>query len=132
MSRPDPGEVFASDEHRRVLGNLARPRSVASLNAELFKDPHVTLSESEIYDHLSDLEAEGYVKKLGEFDDPAEVVSAAGDDPDVRSLHPSVGKIFKERYGSPLRSHEVQGEHWAMTERGFDALTGPSDEEEEG
>jgi hypothetical protein len=68
----DPGGSFASDAHRRVMAHLPNPDddplSVEALIAErINKDPHTLAhfdSSGEVDDVLSDLEADGYAKKL--------------------------------------------------------------------
>lgn len=66
--RPDPGGNFASDEHRRVMANVPNPDDepldVEGLLAErIAKDDHLNIEEDELVEILSDLEADGHVKK---------------------------------------------------------------------
>lgn len=69
---PDPGGVFASDAHRRVMAHLPNPDddpvSVESLIVErINRDPHTLAhfaSAVEVAEVLNDLEADGYAKPL--------------------------------------------------------------------
>lgn len=69
---PDPGGVFASDAHRRVMAHLPNPQddpvSIEDLIiGRINHDPH-TLSHFDSADDvlgvLRDLEADGYAKEL--------------------------------------------------------------------
>lgn len=120
--RDDPGGIFASDEHRRLAGNLAQPRSIQSLNVEAFKDPHLPLGgEADIVEVLKDLEAEGYVKNVGVHEDAKALVDAVQDDEEAVSLHQSKAKALRER-ASARPNEYLQGEQWVLTERGLEAL----------
>lgn len=66
MSYPaDPGGVFATDVHRRVLGHLPLPgddpTSVEALHDRLSPDAHTDLDGDELASVLEDLEADGHV-----------------------------------------------------------------------
>jgi hypothetical protein len=66
---PDPGEVFASDVHRRVMANVPNPDGdpldVDGLIAErVAKDDYLDIDAAELAEVLADLEADGHVKKL--------------------------------------------------------------------
>lgn len=61
----DPGGVFASDAHRRVMANLPNPNqdplSVEGLQAErIAKDDYLDISDEDLTSVLSDLEADGH------------------------------------------------------------------------
>jgi hypothetical protein len=66
----DPGGIFASDAHRRILGHLATPDAtygweVTPLLARVGPDPHTPFDqgdESGISTVLNDLASEGYAK----------------------------------------------------------------------
>jgi hypothetical protein len=68
----DPGGVFASDAHRRVMAHLPNPGddpvSVEDLIGErINNDPHTLAhfdASDEVAEVLADLEADGYAKKL--------------------------------------------------------------------
>ena len=68
----DPGNVFASDAHRRVMAHLPNPDddpvSVEDLIAErINKDPNTLIhfdTAAEVAEVLADLEADGHAKKL--------------------------------------------------------------------
>ena len=68
----DPGNVFASDAHRRVMAHLPNPDddpvSVEVLIAErINKDPNTLAhfeAANEVAEVLQDLEADGHAKKL--------------------------------------------------------------------
>lgn len=64
----DPGKVFASDIHRRVMANLPNPDddpvSIEDLQAlRIAKDDHLTVDDGELEEVLGDLEADGHAKQ---------------------------------------------------------------------
>lgn len=66
---PDPGDVFASDVHRRVMANAPNPDedplTVEGLLAErVAKDDHLDIDADDLNEVLEDLEADGHVKHL--------------------------------------------------------------------
>jgi CBS-domain-containing membrane protein len=66
---PDPGGVFASDAHRRVMANAPNPDddplSVEELlEQRVAKDEHLDIDRDDLEDVLKDLEADGHVKQL--------------------------------------------------------------------
>jgi hypothetical protein len=69
---PDPGGIFASDAHRRVMAHLPNPDddpiSLEDLIVQRINhDPHTLAhfeSANEVVDVLQDLEADGYAKEL--------------------------------------------------------------------
>jgi hypothetical protein len=69
---PDPGGVFASDAHRRVMAHLPNPDDdplpVEDLIAERINQDVHTLRHfgeaTEVVEVLEDLESNGYAKKL--------------------------------------------------------------------
>lgn len=67
--RPDPAGVFKSDEHRRVLANVAEPRTLDELARAVYTDPNTDLWEqnpgdhSHVLDVLDELRDEGLVKQ---------------------------------------------------------------------
>lgn len=70
MSYPDdPGGVFASDVHRRVMANAPNPDDDPLSTEQLLEqrialDDHLEVDADELEDVLADLEADGHVKKL--------------------------------------------------------------------
>lgn len=69
---PDPGGIFASDAHRRVMAHLPNPDDEALSVDDLIlervnQDPH-TLAHfddaAEVLEVLKDLEADGHAKEL--------------------------------------------------------------------
>lgn len=117
--RPDPGAVFASDEHRRVLGNLP---------------------DNEHHPF-------GTIEEMAEHSREAAGLSEAPPIPVQRTLPELVGWIGKHDAAnlghlSPTDVEEIlkdlqadgyvefrDGGAWAMTERGYGALNGPNGEE---
>lgn len=82
---PDPGGVFASDTHRRVLGHLSQsdPIDLHPLGHRISADPDHGLSTvEELEEVLTSLKADGFA------------------------------------------SQSKDG--WKMTQKGFDAITGPN------
>jgi hypothetical protein len=69
---PDPGGVFASDAHRRVMAHLPNPDddpiTLADLIVERINpDPHTLAhfdTATELEEVLKDLEADGHAKEL--------------------------------------------------------------------
>lgn len=69
---PDPGGIFASDAHRRVMAHLPNPDDDPVTAADLVagrinKDPHTLAhfdNADEVVDVLKDLESDGYAKHL--------------------------------------------------------------------
>ncbi len=62
MRAPDPGGVFDSDVHRRVLGHvpLDEHMSTEDLYNRLAPDEHTPVGFDELPEVLKDLEAEGF------------------------------------------------------------------------
>ena len=64
----DPGGVFASDVHRRVMANVPNPdddpvNSDGLLEDRVAKDDYLNVGYDELDEVLKDLEADGHVKK---------------------------------------------------------------------
>lgn len=72
MYHADPGGVFASDTHRRVLGTLSKPGLKFELDELLRRassDPYTEIGpdeSGELSDVLKDLEADGHVSESRE------------------------------------------------------------------
>lgn len=67
--RPDPGENFATDEHRRLMAALANPDeeplNFGDICRRVDRDDHLDLDDTdEIKELLADLEAEGDAEKV--------------------------------------------------------------------
>lgn len=149
---------FQSDAHRRVLGNLAQPRSARDLLrflrgagwpyashdphlAELIGDEQNELTEDEALKRLgavlADLEKDGLVKVLGEFEPAAPkrkarraageaLVKAIREDGDVPSLPKEKAAALVERIAHRRRHPFVEsGPQYYLTERGLAKLRGP-------
>lgn len=62
---PDPGGVFASDVHRRVMCAAANPGdpalSVDEIMARVERDDHLDIDRDELAEALADLEADGHL-----------------------------------------------------------------------
>jgi hypothetical protein len=64
---PDPGDVFASDVHRRVMANCPNPdddhlSSREILEQRVAKDDHLAIDDvDELHEVLEDLRAAGHV-----------------------------------------------------------------------
>lgn len=88
MNYPDdPGGVFASDAHRRVMANAPNPNEdplspEALLEQRIALDDYLDLSEDELTEVLKDLEADGHVKHLknGWKNTPSGFVALTGPD----------------------------------------------------
>jgi len=130
--------VFDSDLHRRVAGNLQIPRSVEALVLTLERhDPGAISSWSGSYNRgetigqlgevLSDLEADGVVINIGEHQTPDDAVEAVNDDPNAVDIPEDQAERFVTVVQSsrPSRRHlNVQGELWVLTNKGLEKLTG--------
>jgi hypothetical protein len=69
MAQDDPGGVFASDAHRRVMANAPNPDEDPLtvdeiLGERVSKDNHLDVSHEEAEEILKDLEADGHVREL--------------------------------------------------------------------
>lgn len=98
--RPDPGGIFASDTHRRVLAHLSTPDakvgwSLPALVIRLAPDADTPIPPRDEY---------GFAN-IG-----------AG----VEALEPILADLKAEGFA---RRHA--GDVWQMTKKGFEALTGP-------
>jgi hypothetical protein len=67
MAHADPGGIFASDNHRRVLAHIPTPDAgygveFEPLLARLGADEHTTIDFDDVQGILGDLEADGDVK----------------------------------------------------------------------
>ena len=115
-TQPDPGGVFASDQHRRVAASLTIPRSVEVLTASLRGSPEqYWLSEEDSAEALKDLEADGYVTNLGDVDDEDTLKAAT-----KQALHKDEAKVLRGRVDKGRYS--LQGEQWVLTKSGLEAL----------
>ena len=115
-TQPDPGGVFASDQHRRVAASLTIPRSVKVLAASLRGSPEqYWLSEEDSAEALKDLEADGYVANLGDVDDEDTIKAAV-----KHALHKDEAKTLKARV--ERGRYSLDGEQWVLTKRGLEAL----------
>lgn len=69
---PDPGGVFASDAHRRVMAHLPNPdddpiSTEDLINDRINRDPHTLThfrAADDVVSVLTDLEADGHAKQL--------------------------------------------------------------------
>lgn len=143
----DRGQRFASDEHRRVVGNLPIPRHLHELTRNLVADPHIGgmrgPSEDDVSEILKDLEAEGLVKQIGSADTADELLKLVSSDKDTIDLHKDQAKHLKERIEGKGVSHQVvrlrRDRHlgvgdeslWLMTKKGKDLLVAGLPEEDE-
>lgn len=87
----DPAGIFASDEHRRVLGNLGTPRTLDEVAHAVYIDPNTQVWPGDPGDHstvesiIDDLQNDGYVKKAdgeGRFEFSAKGLEALQADPE--------------------------------------------------
>lgn len=104
--KPDPGSIFASDIHRRVLAHLTPP------DADFGWQPLPLV-----------------LRLSGDFDTPIPPLDDKGL-PDLDAGKDRLEEILSELAGDDLAiCHE--GDVWQMTQKGFDALTGPIADEPE-
>jgi hypothetical protein len=127
---------FKTDRHRRVVANLAAPRSSADLASFLARnDPYVrprhkdepdvrTVEGAEVV--LEELEAEGLVKKIPAPQTAQALIDAVKSDDDVPDLHRDRHKHLKQRADRhdayPYLEDEDQ---WYMTNAALARLKGP-------
>jgi hypothetical protein len=64
----DPGGVFETDVHRRVLGHLNEEEAqpLPEFELRIGSDQYTQIDSDEISEVLSDLEASGYAKSLND------------------------------------------------------------------
>lgn len=98
--RPDPGGVFASDIHRRVLAHLTTPDqdigwAPLALVLRVNADPHLPFP-------------------------PVDGRGLADLDGGVKQITEVLGELKAKGFAV-----KHKGNVWQMTQKGFDALTGP-------
>jgi hypothetical protein len=98
--KPDPGGIFASDVHRRVLAHLTTP------DAETGWQPLPLV-----------------LRLSGDFDTPIPPVDANGI-ADLPAGQSQVEEILAELKAEGFAVRH-KGDVWQMTQKGFGALTGP-------
>lgn len=139
----DELNVFASDLHRRVVGNLDIPRSAEALVLTFEKhDPVAIGSNSDEYSRkdanklvrevLLDLEAEGLVANLGEVTSAEDALAAMNGDSDTLDIGKSQGKAFVDAVESTRanRRHlHVNGTLYGATVKAWNKLNAPIPEE---
>jgi hypothetical protein len=113
--RPDPGQVFESDEHRRIL---------AALPDNAF---HPELSVAEMADHSREV---GQVS--GDISVPTDrtfaklITFVRRHDPYLEHLGESdIVEFLKDLEAHGYVTYTADNA-WAMTQRGYDALNGPN------
>ena len=130
--------VFDTDLHRRVAGNLQIPRSPEALVLTLERhDPDALNSGQMDYDRgaavaqvgevLSDLEADGVVSHLGAVSTADDAIEAVNSDDNVVDIDDEQADLFVEVVAShrPNKRHlNVDGELWILTNKGLEKLTG--------
>lgn len=119
----DPAGVFASDAHRRVLGNLdGTPRSLEQLGDFLRRnDPNVPLGNDELDEVIQDLQAEGHVASIGEHDSVEAIVSAVGKAKGVSALPADTAEALERNGGRQPRLY-IAGERFIATDAGVEKL----------
>ena len=131
MAKPETYE-FASDTHRRVAGNLTQPRSAADLARLLAAlDPFVVdgaYTPNGVESFLKDLEADGMVKQVGTFDDPAAAIKSFAGDADLIDIPKVKAANIAERAENPVKYPFLDSEdQWLLAKRGLEALTAPGE-----
>ena len=132
--RPDPGERFASDEHRHIAGHLAQPRTLYLLARELMTDDTVNMAESGIVAILAELEEDGLVVRFsGPYDDAQALVDEIQGDSQTITLPDEQAEAYIARaHKTPLRQQMyLGGEEWVLSQSGMDLLNAGLPEEEE-
>lgn len=116
--------IFTDDLERRIAGNLVcRPRSVASLQAELRADDHAAnLTGDYLEKKLTDLADRGLVVNLGTFEDSDALADAVADEDGARDLHEDQDAILRERLASAERAWQLDGDQYVVTPLAHDAL----------
>lgn len=115
-----------SDVDRRTIANLAIPRNVENLTHELRVDPHSpTRSDEGVHHHLQDLEARGWVVKLGE-DDVSKYLGKAQSSKQTIDLSDEQVKILERRLGQYRHQWRTTGDQWMLSKRGLDKIKEPT------
>lgn len=122
---PETIRVLTAQE-RWVLANLSQPRSARELSRLTGPDPyspfdHVGPLEDTLADvdtALEGLIGEGFVSKLGVFDDAENVVRAVESDELVPTLHPKKAEQFIDRFNGRRAYKLREGDLYYWTETG--------------
>jgi len=125
--RADPGGVFKSDAHRRVLGNLAQPRSLEDLTNFLYTIDWANLpdfsGQDDVKAVLEDLVDSGYAKNIGKADDGADLVKMVNGDKTVIDLHKDKAKTLSERADHwRFRTRYSESDQYVLTKEGLEKL----------
>jgi len=135
--------VFTSDLHRRVVGNLDIPRSAEALVRTFEKhDPSAIGSNADDYSRkdatkrvrevLKELEDDGLVVNLGEATSAEDALDAMNSSAETLDIGKQQGKVFVEvveSRRSGLRHLHVDGELYGATVKAWRKLNGPIPEE---
>lgn len=121
-----------SDLDRRTIANLAIPRHVDDLTQTLREDPHTsTRSDTDINEHLLDLEARGLVVKLGDSHgyDSAKLASSAQGNKRTIDMADEQCQIMERRWAAPHLNWRLPGDHWMLSVDGLEQIKAPVENE---
>ena len=124
-----------TDEHRRVLGHLSHPRSVASLVRAIDLDlgaPNLGVgSMDRVEALLEDCVEAGWAKNLGDIRKAKDLHAVPNADDDVIDIPRESGDLLRKR-ARTARGHALYldaGDKFLLTRDGLAQLTGPVDNE---
>ena len=124
-------DVTLTDEHRRVLGHLSHPRSLASLVRVIDLDlgaPNLGVgSMDRVEALLEDCVEAGWAKNLGDIRKAKDLHTVPNADPDVIDIPRESADLLRKRARS-LRGHARyldEGDKFILTRDGLAQLTGP-------
>lgn len=129
---PFPETTTATaDVHRRVAGNLSVPRTIDGLRQFIAEtDPYVPAATNfqQVVQTLTD---QGFVERLGEFSNPEDVVDAVKANENTPNMPRDYQTAYKRRLstGRGNRFLGIAGTLYVLSQKGYDALTGPVENE---
>lgn len=111
---------------RRTLANLSIPRNVDDLTANL--RPRIERSTKEVDALLrGDLLKHGWVVKLGQHDDAAQLASKVQAHKQAMELPDEKAEIYSRRMTRPDLAWRLHGDLWMLTTEGLAQLHAPPD-----
>lgn len=129
---PFPDNPHADeDQTRRVAGNLSIPRTVDGLREFIrATDPYVS-PNLDFGSVVNVLVQEGFVAALGEKNTADDVLEAVKSNDETPNIHRDEARAYKQRVetGRGARFLGLAGTLYVLTQKGYDALTGPVENE---
>lgn len=119
-----------SNLDRRTITQLGQPRNVAHLTQVLREDPYTeTRPDTDVNDHLADLQKRGLVVNLGEHASGSKAALAGANDQDSIPFVDESAQIFEKRLSNPHHEWRLDGDLWLLSNEGLAAIKEPGDNE---